>query len=232
MINLRKIKKIIPILFLLLGLSLNCYGNMSSSSYRINADVIGVSGNDSTSTNYSLVDTVGEPIIGITSGSTYSASQGFWHMINTSISIQIDSSTVDLGVINPGVPVTGESTITVTTDSWGGYELYANQNHQLTHTDATSVIANYSCSISTPCFWSGTGLGFSVKSGSGVNVKWGDSPNFKYAYFENISTKIHETTSFSSTGDETVIDYKLDTPTTQKSGNYSNTITYLVVSKI
>ncbi len=212
-------------------LPLACQG-MNSENYKIDADVIGDGGQTGTSGNYKLTDTIGEEVIGIGESANYKSKAGFWHMVATTISLVVDSNTVNLGTVTPGTPITGESALTVTTDAWGGYELYVNQNHSMTHTDATTTIPEYSCAISSPCLWSGTGLGFTVKSGTEVDAKWGSSPNYKYAYFPNTSTKFHETSQYISGGNETAIEYKLDVSSSQKSGDYSNIITYVAMEKL
>lgn len=206
---------------------------MSSTNYKIDADVIGVAGGEGISTNYKLTDTLGEPVIGIGQSASYQLQAGFWYMVNYIISLQVDSNTVNLGTLTPGTPVTGQSVLTVTTDSWGGYDLLASQNQEMTHTDTVTTIPNYSCDITTPCLWSGTGLGFSVTSGTGVEAKWGTTPNFKYAYFPLADTIFHEKTGYTGGGgDITTVGYKLDTPATQRSGNYSNIITYTAMTKL
>jgi len=53
---------------------------MSSSNYRIDSDVVGAAGNQSTSSNYQMGDTLGEPIIGDSSSSNYQGKFGFWQM--------------------------------------------------------------------------------------------------------------------------------------------------------
>ena len=153
-------------------------------------------------------------------------------MVNTAINLTVDSSTVNLGTITPGTPVEGQSVLTVTTDSWGGYDLKVNEDHNMTHTDAVTTISDYSCTIASPCLWSGVGLGFTIKSGTGVDAKWGTNPTYKYAYFPGTSTNFHSKTGFSSGGDATTIGYKVDTAASQKSGQYSSMITYTALTKL
>lgn len=205
---------------------------MSSETYKINADVVGAGGNLGTSETYKLTDTLGQPVIGIGGSETYNLKAGFWYMVNYALSLSVDSNTVNLGTITPGTPTTGQSILTVTTDSWGGYDLFTSQNHSMMHTDATTTIPDYSCAIANPCLWSGTGLGFTLTSGTQVESKWGSTPNFKYAAFPLSATIFHTKTGYTSGGDQTTVGYKLDTPATQKSGAYSNIITYTATSKL
>jgi len=204
----------------------------ASENYKIDADVIGIGGALGSSESYKLTDTLGEPVIGIGTSESYKTKAGFWYMTGTSLSLVVDSNTKNLGNINPGTPIDADSTLSVTSDSWGGYDLLAREDKKMTHTDLTTTIDDYSCPISLPCLWTGTGLGFTVKSGTGVEVKWGTSPNFKYAAFPLADTIFHEKTGYSSGADNTVVQYKVDTPGTQKSGVYSNIITYTAIAKL
>ena len=221
----------ISVIFFCLFFPANVFA-MSSQNYKIDADVIGAAGGLGTSANYKLTDTVGEPVIGIGQSANYKTQAGFWYMVNYVISLQVDSNTVNLGTLTPGTPVTGQSVITVMTDSWGGYDLLTSQNHSMTHTNTVTTIPEYSCAIGSPCLWSGIGLGFTVKAGTGVNVKWGSNPSFKYAYFPLADTIFHQKAGYTSGADQTTVEYKLDVATSQRSGNYSNIITYTAMPKL
>ena len=204
----------------------------SSANYRIESDVIGIGGNSSGSASYNLSDTMGQPVIGLGTSTNYKVQEGFWHTVNFSISLAVDSRNLSLGTITPGTPVTGQTAISVITDAWGGYDLLASQNHAMTHSDAVTTIADYACAIASPCAWSGQGLGFTVNSGTSVEAKWGTSPNYNYAYFPLSQTVFHSKSGYVSGVDQTIAGYKLDVPTTQKSGQYSNIITYTAMAKL
>lgn len=205
---------------------------MSSTNYRINADVIGASGELGSSTNYKLIDTLGEPVIGIGASSNYNLQQGFQYMINSGISLTVDSSTKDLGSVLPGSSIQGQSTLNVTTDSWGGYDLLISENHALLHSDAVTTIADFACDISSPCVWSGNGFGFSVLSGSDVEAKWGTNPNYNYASVPLSDTVFHTKSGYVSGEDETIVGYNVSPVATQKAGTYSNVILYTALAKL
>ena len=203
-----------------------------SESYKITVDNFGFAGDEGSSETYNLADTIGEPIIGIGSSESYGTQSGFWYKENVLMGVVLDTTTEDLGALTPGTPNTGETVVSVTTDCVAGYDLYVKQDAQMTHTDTTTTIPNYSCDIATPCLWTGTGLSFSITDGTSVDAKWGASPNFKYAYFPSTDTIIHEKTTYSLSADDTTIEYKIDAPSTQKAGTYSNNITYTAISKL
>lgn len=210
---------------------LGAYG-MTSETFEIQADAIGVGGGSGTSGSYGLVDTIGEPIIGKSQSETYGIEAGFAAMVNYSISLTVDSATANLGSVAPGDAANGQSILTVTTDSWGGYDLLIAENHPLLHTDAATTIADYGCTIAAPCAWSGNGFGFNVASGTGVNPKWGSNPNFNYAAIPTVATVFHSKTGYTSGGDQTSVKYYVSPGTTQKEGSYSNIITYTALAKL
>lgn len=205
---------------------------MSSDNFKINADVMGAGGALGGSDNFNLNDTVGEPVIGLSESDNFKAQQGFWYMVGTSLTLSIDSDTVNLGLVTPGSSGEGQSVLSVTTDAWGGYELYISENHALLHNDATTTLPDIACSIASPCLWSGYGLGFTVKEGTGVAVKWGTSPDYKYAAIPLSSTKFHDKIGYSSGADETTVGYKVVPAPTQKSGPYSNVVTFVALEKL
>jgi hypothetical protein len=207
----------------------------TDGTYNITVDNVGFAGGEvSGDGTYSLSDTVGEPIVGLGTSADYKTQDGFWYMVNNTLALVLDSNTKDLGTVTAGIPNTATTTATVTTDAWGGYDLLISQDHDLRHsTDGVTTIASYSGTITTPTAWSGVGFGFTVTSGSGVDAKWGTSPNNNYAGVPTgTDTVFHDKSGFTSGGDDTVIEYKIDVPSTQKSGTYTNIVTYTAISKL
>ncbi len=205
---------------------------MSSANYQINADSINSGGNLSTSTNYKTFDSIGEAFIGNMASTNFAIGEGLAPMTTYGLSLFLDSSTKNLGSVTSGTPITATTTASVTTDAWGGYDLYISENNNLKHTDAVTTIGAYSCAIASPCFWSGTGFGFTVSSGTAVEAKWGTNPSYKYAAIPTTSTLFHTKNGYSSGIDSTVVGYKLDVPSSQKAGNYTNILSYTAIAKL
>lgn len=206
---------------------------MSSENFKINADVIGEAGGFSSSENFGLNDTLGQPVIGLGASENFKAQQGYWYMVNNSLRLEIDSHLVDLGHTVAGEPVEGASTLKVTTDAWAGYTILARENHELLHSNGITTIEDLACQIDDPCTWSRKGFGFSVSAASQLESKWKNQTNQYYAGFPQDTAKtIHNKTGYSSVKDETQIKYRVEVETSQKSGNYSNMITYTVISKL
>jgi hypothetical protein len=211
-----------------------CPAQMSSDSYKINADSINAGGAASSSASFKLDDTVGEIATGEGASGTYKMKAGFWQMVNTSLMLMVDADNKNLGTLFPGSPITGETTVDVTTDSWNGYALNVSKNDKM-RMDALTTIDNHNGTIATPVPWSAPnnlGFGFTIISGTGVDTKWKDGLDFKYAAFPDIATTTHSKPDFKSPADETVIGYKVDVPESQKSGAYSCIVTYTAVGSI
>ena len=207
----------------------------TDGTYNITVDNIGFAGGEESDDGvYALMDTVGEPVVGVGTSENFQTQAGFWYMVNNTLSLVLDSNTEDLGLVVAGTPNSGSTTATVTTDAWGGYDLLISQDHDLTHVaDGTTTISAISDTIAVPGAWTnGTtkGLGFTVVSGSGVDPKWGAGAN--YAGMPDVNTIFHEKTGYTSGGDNTVIGYRVDVDSTQKAGAYANVITYTAISNL
>ncbi len=206
----------------------------TDGTYNITVDNVGFAGGEvSGDGSYQISDTVGEPLVGLGASEDYKVQDGFWYMVNNTLALALDSNTKDLGVVTAGTPNTATTTATVTTDAWGGYDLLISEDHSLVHSvDGITTISDYAGTIAVPTAWSGVGFGFTVTSGAGVDAKWGTSPNNNYAGITTTDTVFHDKAGFTSGGDDTVIEYKIDVPSTQKSGVYANVVTYTAISKL
>ncbi len=201
---------------------------MQSANYQINADVVSAGGVLSSSADFGLEDTVGESVIGTGSSVNYVLKDGFWQMVNTYLIFTIDADTVNFGALTPGTPLTAQNILTVLTDSWNGYTLSISKNHRLRHTDGSTEIPDHNGTIAVPLAWSAPnnlGLGFTVSAGTGVDSKWGGGSKFA-AVPTGTSEVFHTRDGYRSSADQTVVDYKLDVPATQKSGVYAAVVTY------
>jgi hypothetical protein len=161
------------------------------------------------------------------------------------ISLDCGGTTVNLGNITPGTPVTGNSTCTATTNANGGYTLSVKRDDASgttmdKDTEPTTEIPDktaWNPTAPNAITWTGTGLGFTVYDSSATkNTTWwgtgltiNDSNNL-YAGFPDTQQNIMVHTSYSDISTATDIGYKLDVPPTQKSGAYSGAITYEVVT--
>ncbi|MGB9598482.1 MAG: hypothetical protein ACPLZH_01385 [Minisyncoccales bacterium] len=103
------------------------FGLMTSSNYQILFDSVNIGGQDlSTSSNYSLKDTVGEIATGLSETSLYKLFAGYRQMDESFISLSLSSTTLsllpDLGGVSGGVS-NASTTATVVTDNLAGFSL-------------------------------------------------------------------------------------------------------------
>ncbi|MES2436810.1 MAG: hypothetical protein V4519_02265 [Patescibacteria group bacterium] len=107
----------LPVLFV--------FAVMGSTNYKMESDTVNPAGNLSTSTNYSLGDTLGEVGTGTSTSATYGMNAGFWQMQSgyISISVEADQAMSSIGGFS-GAISTSTSVWTVITDNTAGYSLF------------------------------------------------------------------------------------------------------------
>lgn len=135
------------------------------------------------------------------------------------------------GDIVSGVSQTSAAQAVVQTDA-PGYTLMLNQNQNLTSGGNTIPSVTNSGTIGTPAAWTESttkGLGFTLTSASATALpgKWGTNPNYAYAAVPGTSTSFYTRTGYTSGGKDALgIQYRVDVPSNQTAGNYTNVVTY------
>jgi len=99
------------------------WGVMSSSNYTIFSDSIDSGGILSTSGTYSLQDTAGESPVGSSTSSTYEVIGGYQAVDWSVLTINIDTTTLDMGVLTIDQVATSSAVVSVTADASTGYVL-------------------------------------------------------------------------------------------------------------
>ena len=119
-------KSLICFLVLIAGLFFPSviYGDMSSSTYRIYADVISIGGGLSNGTSYDLQGTGGESMVGSITSSTFEIKGGFQYMeLDSILTLNITSTSLDLGTLSASSVSTVSTTAYITTNNSSGYTL-------------------------------------------------------------------------------------------------------------
>jgi len=165
--------------------------------------------------------------------------------VESYLSVSVDSSTVNMGNLQTGTPVTGNTTITTTTNNNSGYQVqvkrdnadYTLKKDSYYIADKTSWDPTTNSGDGNAVVWSGTGLAFRlVQTGTTATYNstwWGSddtSSNAKFAGFPSSSTQTMNHTTYSETSTVTKIGYKIDVPSSQSTGAYSGGITFSVVA--
>ncbi len=101
---------------------------MSSTNYTIYADSIGLGGGlVSTSSAYTLNDTIANSLDAVNAtSSSYIMRGGYQSLDRSSLSVQISTSSLNLGTLDRVSVKTAETTVTVTSNAASGYTLSVN----------------------------------------------------------------------------------------------------------
>ncbi len=97
--------------------------SMTSTNYTIFADAVGFGGDLSSSTSYTLQDTVGELAVGSTTSTSYTIRGGFQASDRGMISLTILSSSLSFGTLSVSSVATVSTTASVAVGSETGYSL-------------------------------------------------------------------------------------------------------------
>ncbi|MEO5691295.1 MAG: LamG domain-containing protein [Candidatus Saccharimonadales bacterium] len=182
--------------------------------------------------------TAGQNTIGSGGGNSYSGAMDELKVFSRALSANEVKAEYDAGVagntaglsfatsIIPGVSQTSNYDAAVQTDAQNGYNLSVNQNQNLTK-GADSITA-VSGSIGTPVSWvEGTtkGLGFTLYGTNATSIpgKW--SSGGAYAAFPGSSTSYYLRTGRQAAKDVLNMRLRLDVPTSQVAGGYTNVVT-------
>jgi hypothetical protein len=236
--------KFLTLLFVIVGVGLVFVyttahaAPLTSPNYRLDAQVMNNFGGQSTSGSYALLGSGGEAIVGNGAGGSYKLGVGYVPQTDRSLELSLDSDIVSIPEVVPGQSQSETLEATVRTD-FGGYDLSIMQSSNLTYIgDPGTTISNINNggTIATPALWSegGTkGLGFGVVSGFNVDPKWGTAPlSVKYAALPPTATPFYGKSGLSGGVEEsTEIAFRLDVPSSQKSGPYSSTVTIIATAR-
>lgn len=133
-----------------------------------------------------------------------------------------------LNAITPGISQRTMLDTIVQTDS-PSYGIAVSQNQDLTSGEY-AIGAIGSGSITTPSAWdegATKGFGFTLTSGTALPVKWGTDPNSYYAAIPTTPTTFYVRSGYTGgVKDVVTVQYRLDTPSDQVAGDYTNTVTY------
>lgn len=166
--------------------------------------------------------------------------------IQTIFTFSIDSNTLDLGDLVPGIPVSGTSVLGVETNNETGFNIIVARNDSDTTldlgTDDTVNITdqadwnsnNPNAVIKDSLDNSGDVFAFRVKetgtdSGNYNSIWWGDTDGDSDALFAGIpypAKTIINRTSVSSPLTDSIVEYYLDVSANQETGAYDGGVTY------
>ncbi len=223
---------------------------MQSTTYKIQSDSINIGGNEnSTSTNYSVSDTLGEVGTGSSNSANYYMQAGYRQMQESYISISSPAD-VSLGSISglTGGIGTGSAVWTVTTDNMGGYSMSIKSSTNPSMTSSGSNFPDYTPSTSDPDFTfinpsNNSNFGFSPEgtdilakykdNGSVCNSGSSDTVDKCWDGFSTTSKDIvNRQSSNHPNGTNTTIKFRAESGSSniKPSGVYTSTITVTAIT--
>lgn len=237
---LRRSALIIVLSSLLMSLSIPlAYADPQSNTYRIPSDVNAAGGGEEArSSNYLLLDTIGEPNIGDSGSANYGLNAGYRQTLETFIAISAPAS-IDIGtIVGTGVQ-TGSGTVTVITDAAAGYSLAWQASSATMISGSDSVAAFTPSTPNVPDTWSVAATdsewGSRVRSSStDTAAEWGtDNSTDKWL---NVATSSRTIVTRSSrttvAGSSEILQFRAEIGSSkiQPNGTYTVTVTLTATS--
>lgn len=170
--------------------------------------------------------------------------------VQTAISLTLPDTTIALPALTPGVPVATSSTSTISTNNATGFNFQLNRTDVNTTLDLISdgsvditdktewIPGAATSSVGNSATYSGTGLAFRTADfGTATCLDaatwWGSDGSPLYAGVPTSSAankKIADCSYYQGSSQDVAIWYRLDVPTTQRSGAYNGTVLYTVTT--
>jgi hypothetical protein len=215
--------------------------NMSNTDYILHMGNLDTASGKPNDLNYSLNFTLGQTTPGKSVEPGYSLYSGFQYVTSKEkFTFTISPLTIDFGILTPNNPVTRQQKLSVIKGSSGGYLITAFENHPLSNPAGAQIpnttCDNGNCNDKNAGFWRSTltyGFGYRCEytTDSLCSTDFQKENFYKQFADESINKMPENIVS----GDNTVssrqetLTYKVNIPTSQFPGDYSNTITFIAV---
>ncbi|MBP9716697.1 MAG: hypothetical protein KBD51_02015 [Candidatus Levybacteria bacterium] len=223
---------------------------MSNGSFRIEMGNLNSIAGESSGSNYNLSITSGETASGLYSGTNYKVRAGFQYIPRGApFSLSLSNTLIDFGVLSPTNPVTRTTTLTISNTKASSYQVTASENHQLIVNKTGAIIPDTTCdggncNQTRAGEWSNTltyGFGYrcdavSIASngGSSPSCVTGDSSfSSNKSYFKQFADASKKENSQvvvkggMGRSQKATVTYKVNIPSSQATGNYTNAVTYV-----
>jgi len=210
---------------------------MDSSRFKIDITNVGVAGDNRSSNNYNLSDTVGQLAAGQYSSNGYVVKAGFQYLQTVvPFRFSVSNTNINLGAFLPGAPSTATTNLTISFGD-GQYQVTAIEEGLL-KTQSGSVIpdttcdgANNTCSESLARVWSSSaayGFGYGI-SGNDIADDFIDSRYYR-PFPDQTSNESPATVMISNTAKsnrQSTITFKTNVASTQPTGSYQTVINFV-----
>ncbi|MEA3354997.1 MAG: hypothetical protein U9Q63_00750 [Patescibacteria group bacterium] len=238
MIKSIKLATIFIAIFILSSTSIKAVNRMESESYKLKFTNLNMTSGSKESSNFKVLDTIGQFAPGQYSSSGYYVKAGFPY-IKTIIafSFTISDLSIDFSTLPLNTLTTKTNTLSVSCGGAGGYSVSAIADHplklQASATTIPDTTCNTSCDESTADVWTSTdkyGFGFNM-TGDDIASDFTDSTYFRQ-FADLASTESPQIIMLSSnvgTNRTATVTYQANISGSQAAGDYENQITYTAV---
>ncbi|MCB0879239.1 MAG: hypothetical protein KDC46_09705 [Thermoleophilia bacterium] len=162
---------------------------------------------------------------------------------SSSLSLSVDTTTLNGGFTVPGTPVTASSTVTVSTNAINGYQLLgSDMSDTVGITDGTHDVPDWTGTVGTPTVWpAGTldAFGVTVRDAPGGRLaKWGtgggpwpegDFVNNRYAGLTTTPQLLHLRAGHSTSNEDVILTWRFTPALAAVDGSYASTVNVSVV---
>jgi len=211
---------------------------MDSSSYRLKFTNLNMTSGSKQSSNFKVLDTIGQMAPGQYSSSGYYIKAGFPY-IKTIIdfAFTISDLSIDFGSLPLNTLSTQTNTLTVSAGGAGGYSVTAQENYplklQTTATTIPDTTCDSSCSETTADTWTSTskyGFGYNLQ-GDDIPAAFINSTYFKQFANASLSETPQIVMSSNNVGTNrtATVTYQANISGSQAAGDYENSITYIAI---
>lgn len=216
--------------------------SFTSPSYHIDWGNFNMTGGKKSSANYILTDSVGQNAPGQYNSTGYTVKAGFQYAYiqDYKFSFYIDNLDINFGSLSPNVGTTQSNTVTISTPTGHGYEIFTSQNSPLTTFSTNTTIPDttcdsHNCDQTTSGVWTNNniyGFGFNA-TGDGTSSYFTDTTYFRQ--FANQQTGESPQVFMSENNPvkdhSAKITYKINVSPLQPEGSYQNNINFTAVPK-
>jgi len=164
--------------------------------------------------------------------------------VTSTLTFNLATSTIALGTLTPGTAIISTTTCTITTNAANGWQLLVKRNSAtstLMHSDGTTAFPDATAwnGSDNATISPGSNLSFRVYQGgttAGYNSTWwgnaDESGTAKWAGFPVTSVNIAVATGYSASAATVTYGFRVDAPTTQKTGTYTGNITLTALAQL
>jgi hypothetical protein len=213
-----------------------------SNSYHIDFGNFNMTSGRKSSGTYTLTDTVGQNAPGQYDSNGFTVKAGFQYLYeqNVPFSFQISNLDLNFGNLVPNIGSTITNTLTISTPTAHGYDIFTIANHPLKTLGANSTIPDTkcdsgTCSESISAVWTNSSTyGFGLNAnGNGTSSYFTDSTYFRQFADNSLgeTAKIIMSENSRVEDHSAVITYKVNISPNQSAGTYQNSINFIAIPK-